>query len=137
VSKHGRVRAEVCIVSAARTPFGGFQGALAALPATQLGAAAIQAALARAGLAPGAVQECIMGNVCSAGLGQVRAAGRHCQARWMRRQPWRETAGRLGAVQGVLVGQQSGCGPAHSGLCLTARPALVAPLRQYAPLSAH
>jgi len=122
VSKQARVCAEVCIVSAARTPFGGFQGALAALPATQLGALAIQAALARAGLAPGAVQECIMGNVCSAGLGQVSAAGRHRQARWPRRQPWRESAGRLGAVQGVLMGQQLRCGPVHSALSVTAGP---------------
>ncbi|KAK9845383.1 hypothetical protein WJX81_005183 [Elliptochloris bilobata] len=64
---------EVCIVSAVRTPLGGFQGALASLPATQLGALAIRAALERIGLAPGAVQECIMGNVCSAGLGQAPA----------------------------------------------------------------
>lgn len=66
-----RALMEVCIVGAVRTPFGGFQGALASLPATQLGAVAIRAALERAGLAPGAVQECIMGNVLSAGLGQV------------------------------------------------------------------
>jgi acetyl-CoA C-acetyltransferase len=41
---------EVVIVSAARTPIGAFQGALAALTAPQLGSVAIQAALARAGL---------------------------------------------------------------------------------------
>ena len=71
-SLHMRALMEVCIVAAVRTPFSGFQGALASLPATQLGALAIRAALERAGLAPGAVQECIMGNVLSAGLGQVQ-----------------------------------------------------------------
>ncbi|AUL98992.1 acetyl-CoA C-acetyltransferase [Pseudothauera hydrothermalis] len=63
----------VVIVSAARTPMGGFQGELAALTAPQLGAEAIRAALARAGLNPEQVQEVIMGCVLPAGLGQAPA----------------------------------------------------------------
>lgn len=63
----------VVIVSAARTPMGGFQGELAALTAPQLGAEAIRAALARAGLNPERVQEVIMGCVLPAGLGQAPA----------------------------------------------------------------
>lgn len=63
----------VVIVSAARTPMGGFQGELAGLSAPQLGAAAIRAAVARAGLAPEQVDEVLMGCVLSAGLGQAPA----------------------------------------------------------------
>ncbi|THF64033.1 acetyl-CoA C-acyltransferase [Pseudothauera nasutitermitis] len=63
----------VVIVSAARTPMGGFQGELAALLAPQLGAAAIRAAVERAGLSAEQVQEVIMGCVLPAGLGQAPA----------------------------------------------------------------
>jgi acetyl-CoA C-acetyltransferase len=63
----------IVIVSAARTPMGGFQGELAALTAPQLGATAIRAALERAGLAPEKVQEVIMGCVLPAGIGQAPA----------------------------------------------------------------
>ena len=52
---------DIVIVSGARTPMGGFQGSLAPLSATDLGAAAIRAAIARAGVAPYDVQEVIMG----------------------------------------------------------------------------
>ncbi|MFZ0662972.1 MAG: acetyl-CoA C-acetyltransferase [Acidobacteriaceae bacterium] len=61
---------EVVIVAAARTPVGKFQGGLAALSATQLGAIAVREAVKRARLDPAQVDECIMGNVVSAGLGQ-------------------------------------------------------------------
>jgi len=61
---------EVVIVSAARTPVGKFQGGLSSLSATQLGAVAVREAVKRAGLDPAQVDECIMGNVVSAGLGQ-------------------------------------------------------------------
>src|SRR5690242_1570579 len=61
---------EVVIVSAARTPVGKFQGALSDLSATQLGAIAVREAVKRAKLDPAQVDECIMGNVISAGLGQ-------------------------------------------------------------------
>jgi acetyl-CoA C-acetyltransferase len=61
------------IVSAVRTPMGGFQGALKDLPAPGLGAAAIRAAVERAGVAPGEIDEVIMGNVLPAGQGQAPA----------------------------------------------------------------
>jgi acetyl-CoA C-acetyltransferase len=64
---------DVVIVGAARTPIGAFQGALSKLPAPQLGAAAIKAALERAGVAPGQVSETIMGCVLQAGVGQAPA----------------------------------------------------------------
>lgn len=61
----------VYIVSAARTPIGSFQGALSSIPAPKLGAVTIQAALERAKLAPGDVEEVFMGNVVGAGIGQA------------------------------------------------------------------
>ncbi len=63
----------IVIVGAARTPMGGFQGDLTTLSAPQLGAAAIQAGLERAALAPGEVDEVIMGCVLPAGQGQAPA----------------------------------------------------------------
>lgn len=64
---------EVFIVSAVRTPIGSFGGVLAGVGATQLGAAAIKGALAKAGVEPGWVTEVLMGNVVSANLGQAPA----------------------------------------------------------------
>ncbi|PZW67644.1 acetyl-CoA C-acetyltransferase [Pseudomonas sp. URMO17WK12:I1] len=61
---------DIVIVSGARTPMGGFQGSLSSLSATDLGAAAIRAAIARAGVAASDVQEVIMGCVLPAGLKQ-------------------------------------------------------------------
>ncbi len=63
----------VVIVSAARTPIGGFMGEFKSLAAPELGAIVIRAAVERAGLKPEAVQEVIMGNVLPAGLGQAPA----------------------------------------------------------------
>ncbi|MGK0169010.1 MAG: acetyl-CoA C-acetyltransferase, partial [Gammaproteobacteria bacterium] len=63
----------IVIASGARTPMGSFQGELAAMTAPKLGAAAIQAALQRAGVAPEDVQEVIMGCVLAAGQGQAPA----------------------------------------------------------------
>lgn len=63
----------VVIVSAARTPMGGFQGALSGFKAPELGAAAIRAALERASLKPEQVEEVIMGCVLPAGQGQAPA----------------------------------------------------------------
>jgi len=63
----------VVIVSAARTPMGGFQGDFASLAGPQLGAVAIKAAVERAGIKPDQVQEAIMGNVLQAGVGQAPA----------------------------------------------------------------
>jgi len=58
------------ILSAARTPVGKFGGGLKDLGATRLGAIAVRESVKRAGMDPSAVEECIMGNVISAGLGQ-------------------------------------------------------------------
>lgn len=63
----------IVIVGMARTAMGGFQGSLSALSASELGAAAIRAAVERAGLAPEAVEEVIMGCVLPAGQGQAPA----------------------------------------------------------------
>lgn len=63
----------IVIVGAARTPLGGFQGELAGVSATDLGAIAIKAALERAGVAPDDVSEVLMGCVLPAGLGQAPA----------------------------------------------------------------
>jgi acetyl-CoA C-acetyltransferase len=69
----------IVIVAAARTPMGGFQGALAPASAAELGGAAIAAALDRAGLAADRVDELLMGCVLPAGQGQApaRQAGFH------------------------------------------------------------
>ncbi|KOS62819.1 acetyl-CoA C-acetyltransferase [Lysinibacillus agricola] len=61
---------EVVIVSAVRTAIGSFQGTLKDVPATKLGSIVIKEALARAGVTGDQVDEVIMGNVLSAGLGQ-------------------------------------------------------------------
>src|SRR3954449_7783208 len=61
---------QVVIISGVRTPIGKFQGSLSELPATKLGALAVKEAVSRAKLDPSKVDECIMGNVVSAGLGQ-------------------------------------------------------------------
>ena len=61
---------DVVIISGCRTPVGKFQGSLADFTAPQLGALAVREAVKRAGIEPRQVDECIMGNVVSAGLGQ-------------------------------------------------------------------
>ena len=61
---------DIVIVSAARTPVGSFNGALASLPASALGTIAIKAALERAGVEPGQVDEVILGHVLQAAAGQ-------------------------------------------------------------------
>ena len=63
----------IVIVSAARTPIGGLLGDFKDIPAPQLGAAAIRAALRQAKLAPDAIDEALMGCVLPAGLGQAPA----------------------------------------------------------------
>src|SRR5262245_13958642 len=65
--------AEAVIVSAVRTPTGKFLGGLKDFTATQLGALVVQETVRRAGIDPASVEECIMGNVVSAGLGQAPA----------------------------------------------------------------
>ena len=61
---------EVVIVSGVRTPVGKFQGSLSGFTATQLGAMVVREAVKRANVDPALVDECIMGNVLPAGLGQ-------------------------------------------------------------------
>ena len=63
----------IVIAAYARTPMGSFQGALATVKATQLGSTAVSAAVERAAMDPQAIDEIIMGNVLSAGLGQAPA----------------------------------------------------------------
>ena len=64
------VMKEAVIVSATRTPVGKFGGGLKDLSATKVGAVAVREAVRRAKIEPKTVEECIMGNVLSAGLGQ-------------------------------------------------------------------
>jgi acetyl-CoA C-acetyltransferase len=64
---------DIVIVGAARTPIGAFQGALASLPAHQLGARAIAAACERAGVSPGDLEHVYMGSALTAGQGQAPA----------------------------------------------------------------
>jgi len=64
---------EAVILSAVRTPIGKFQGALSGLAAPKLGAAAVKAAIERAGIDPKDIEEVLMGNVVQAGVGQAPA----------------------------------------------------------------
>ena len=61
---------DAVIISGCRTPVGKFQGSLSDFRAPELGAIVVREAVKRAGLDPAQVDECIMGNVVSAGLGQ-------------------------------------------------------------------
>jgi len=61
---------QIVIVSGVRTPVGKFQGSLSDISATRLGAVVVHEAVRRANLRPEQIDECIMGNVISAGLGQ-------------------------------------------------------------------
>ena len=63
----------IVILSYARTPMGSFQGALAGASATELGAAAVKAAVERSGVAPETIEKIYMGCVLPAGLGQAPA----------------------------------------------------------------
>jgi acetyl-CoA C-acetyltransferase len=64
---------DAVIVSAVRTPTGKFLGGLKGFAATELGALVVRESVRRAGIDPASVDECIMGNVVSAGLGQAPA----------------------------------------------------------------
>ncbi len=64
---------QVVIVSSVRTPVGSFQGAFSSLPAPKLGAIAIKEAVLRAGVKFEEIDECIMGEVLTAGVGQAPA----------------------------------------------------------------
>ncbi|MNK08016.1 Acetyl-CoA acetyltransferase [compost metagenome] len=63
----------VVIVSSVRTPVASFQGGLASVPAPKLGAIAIKEAITRAGVSADEIDECIMGEVLTAGVGQAPA----------------------------------------------------------------
>lgn len=65
--------AEAFILAACRTPIGRFRGALASIPASDLGAVAVREAVVRAGLKPTDIDEVILGNVLTAGGGQAPA----------------------------------------------------------------
>lgn len=71
---------DIVIASAARTPVGAFLGSFANMPAHELGAVAIRAALARAGVAPEDVSETILGQVLTGGQGQNPARQAHIAA---------------------------------------------------------
>lgn len=60
-------------MSAVRTPIGSFQGSLASVPATRLGAVAIKAAIEKAGVSKDAVDEVFMGHGCQGSQGQAPA----------------------------------------------------------------
>ncbi|MEZ4749792.1 MAG: thiolase family protein [Bdellovibrionota bacterium] len=64
---------EVVILSAVRTPIGAYLGTLSDIPAPRLGAIAVKEAVKRSGIEAQAVDECLMGNVLSGGLGQAPA----------------------------------------------------------------
>ena len=64
---------QAVILSAARTAIGSFQGTLSSLSATRLGSVAIKEAITRSGVEPAKIDDVIMGNVVSAGLGQAPA----------------------------------------------------------------
>jgi acetyl-CoA C-acetyltransferase len=72
-SRGGRIVRESVVLSAVRTPTGKFMGSLKGFSAPQLGALVVREAVARAGLAVDQVDEVILGNVVSAGLGQAPA----------------------------------------------------------------
>src|SRR5689334_3437440 len=63
----------IVIAAYARTPMGGFQGVFAPVKATELGAAAVKAAVERAKVSPDAIEQILMGCVLPAGLGQAPA----------------------------------------------------------------
>jgi acetyl-CoA C-acetyltransferase len=63
----------IVVLAATRTPLGSFQGGLSTVPAPRLGATAIRAAVAQAGVNPADVTDCLMGSVLQAGQGQAPA----------------------------------------------------------------
>src|SRR2546426_9656459 len=94
------------IVSACRTPVGRFLGSLKGFGAPELGALVVKEAVARAEIRPDDVEEVIMGNVLSAGLGQNPARQAAVQA-WL-----------YGKVPAFTLNK--GCGSGLNGVCLVA-----------------
>lgn len=107
---------EAFVVAGARTPIGAFQGAFKSLSAPQLGAIAIEAVLTRASVTADQVDEVIMGNVISAGLGQAPAR----QAALAAGLPHHVPAVTVNKVCGsglkavMLASQAVRCGDAHT-----------------------
>jgi acetyl-CoA C-acetyltransferase len=98
---------EIVIASAARTPIGSFNGAFATVSAVKLGEVAVRAALARAELAPADVDEVILGQVLSAGLGQ---------------NPARQTALAAGLpMESTAIGINQVCGSGLRAVALAAQ----------------
>lgn len=79
---------DVVIVSATRTPIGSFQSSLSALSASQLGGIAVESAVQQAGIAKENVDEVIMGNVVSAGLGKSETEKKYYEEDFSRPQTW-------------------------------------------------
>ena len=67
------MKESIVIVSAARTPMGGFQGDFSSVSASELGAVAVREVVSRAGIAPEQVDELLFGNCLMAGQGQAPA----------------------------------------------------------------
>jgi len=98
---------EIVIASAARTPIGSFNGVFATVPAVRLGEVVIRAALERAGVAPGDIDEVILGQVLAAGQGQ---------------NPARQTALAAGLpVQSTAIGINQVCGSGLRAVALAAQ----------------
>jgi acetyl-CoA C-acetyltransferase len=100
--------APVYVVGAARTPIGAFLGSLSSLAAPRLGAVAIEAALARAKVAPDLVGEVFMGNVLSAGIGQAPARQAAIYAKLPQKVPC-TTVGKVcgSGMQAVILGAKT------------------------------
>ena len=131
--------ANAYLVSACRTPIGKFRGALASVPVGELGAVAVRAAVERSGVDPANVDEVILGNVLSAGVGQAPAR----QAALKAGLPATVAAVTVNKVCGsglkavMLAAQAVRCGDAHvvvaGGMESMSRAGLVLP-RESPPL---
>ena len=100
---------DAVILSAVRTPTGKFLGALKSLSAPELGALAVREAVSRAGLLPADVDECILGNVLAAGLGQAPARQAGLGA-GIPRDHWARSRSTRSAGPGVDGGDTRGTG---------------------------
>lgn len=97
---------DVVIVAATRTPTGNFHGALAPLPAVELGVVVVKALLEKSGILPDQVDEVIFGQVLSAGCGQ---------------NPARQTALHAGIGDHTCGDHQPGCGSGLKRCCRRCR----------------
>jgi acetyl-CoA C-acetyltransferase len=102
---------KVVIVAAARTPIGSFMGSLRTVPAPKLGSIAIKGVLEKSAIDPGIVDEVIMGNVLTAGVGQAPAR----QAALAAGLPEQVTCMTINKVCGSGLKAVNACRPGHSG----------------------